>query len=141
MSLLTYRELFEEDDRRVCSYDGRTLVHTGLPHLRNASDKRTVDLSSTPVERKDEEFVACRTGVHRVSAYTVSMVVFDSIPHTKLHPIPLTSHPPPPSDPDLPPLPSSQSAPSTDGVSGVRANAFLTGCEIFTHVHLMLDQL
>ena len=55
MSLLTYRELWEEDDRGGCSCDGRTLVHTGLPHLRNTSNTRTVDLSSAPAERKDEE--------------------------------------------------------------------------------------
>ena len=51
----TYHELWEEDDRGVCSCDGRTLVHIGLPHLRNTSDIKTVDLSSTPVEMKDEE--------------------------------------------------------------------------------------
>ena len=51
----TYRELWEEDDRGVSSCDGWTLVHIGLPHLRNTSDIRTVDLSSTPAERKDEE--------------------------------------------------------------------------------------
>ena len=55
MSLLTYRELWEEDDRGVCSCDGWTLVHAGLPHLRDASDTRTVDLSSAPVEMKSEE--------------------------------------------------------------------------------------
>ena len=55
MSLLTYRELWEEDDWGLCSCDGWTLVYTGLPHLRDASDTRTVDLSSTPMERKDEE--------------------------------------------------------------------------------------
>ena len=51
----TYSELWEEDDWGVCSCDGRTLVHAGLPHLRDAPDTRTVDLSSTPVEMKDEE--------------------------------------------------------------------------------------
>ena len=55
MSLLTYHELWEEDDRGGCSCDGRTLVHAGLPHLRNTSDTRTVDLSSTPVEMRSEE--------------------------------------------------------------------------------------
>ena len=52
MSVLTYRELWEEDDWGVCHCDGRTLAHTGLPLQRNASDKRTVDLSSAPVEMK-----------------------------------------------------------------------------------------
>ena len=38
-------------------------------------------------------------------------------------------------------IPLLQGAPSTDGVGGVRTDTFLTGCEIFTHVHLMFDQL
>ena len=50
-----YRELWEEDDQGVCSCDGRTLVHIGLPHLRDAPDTRTVDLSSTAVEMKSKE--------------------------------------------------------------------------------------
>ena len=38
-------------------------------------------------------------------------------------------------------IPSLQGAPSTDGVGWVWADTFLTGHEIFTHVHLMFDQL
>ena len=48
----TYCELWEEDDWGVCPCDGRTLTHAGLPLQRDASDKRTVDPSSAPVERK-----------------------------------------------------------------------------------------
>ena len=50
----TYCELWEEDNRGVCPCDGRTLTHTGLPLQRNASDKRTVDLSSAPAKRMGE---------------------------------------------------------------------------------------
>ena len=52
MSVLTHHELWEEDDRGVCHCDGRTLAHTGLPLQRDPSDRRTVDLSSAPVEMK-----------------------------------------------------------------------------------------
>ena len=80
MSPLTYRELWEEDDRGGCSCDGRTLVHAGLPHLRNTSDTRTVDLLSTPVEMRSEE------------STTVEKEQEDDWRNTYVHPSPLYSN-------------------------------------------------
>ena len=63
----TYYELWEEDNRGVCPCDGRTLTHARLPLQRNASNKRTVDLSSAPVERKGVESKAVKRGGERMS--------------------------------------------------------------------------
>ena len=85
----TYRELWEEDDWGGCSCNCRTLVHIGLPHLRDASDTRTVDMSSTPVEMKDEESRTVERGRGRMSGG-----VFMYIPaHFILIPIPVLQIP------------------------------------------------